>query len=70
MAAAVPVAVVKNGIRIAVLSLLATYVDPTFLTGQLHHEGGMVFFLIAVILMVPLLVALRDSDVMLSRGVS
>ena len=70
VAAAVPVAVVKNGIRIAALSLLATYVDPTFLTGHLHHEGGMVFFLIAVILMVPLLVALRDSDVMLSRGVS
>jgi hypothetical protein len=33
--------VLKNGIRIATLTLLAMYVDPSFLAGRLHHEGGL-----------------------------
>jgi exosortase len=57
-----PVAVMKNGIRIVSLSLLATYVDPGFLTGQLHHEGGIVFFLLALVLLAPLLAFLRNSE--------
>jgi exosortase len=42
--AVIPVAVVKNAIRIATLSLLAVHVDPGFLFGRLHHDGGFVFF--------------------------
>ena len=30
------------------LSLLATYVNPSFLSGRLHTEGGVVFFLMAL----------------------
>jgi exosortase len=48
-AVVVPLAIFKNGLRIATLSTLAIYVDPGFLTGKLHHEGGIVFFLIALI---------------------
>ena len=46
--AGVVIMVVKNGIRIATLSILAAYVDPRFLTGDLHHKGGIVFFLLGL----------------------
>jgi exosortase len=60
--AILPVAILKNGIRIVSLSLLAMHVDPSFLTGQLHHEGGVVFFLLALGLMVPVFIVLRWSE--------
>ena len=44
----VPFSVAKNAIRIFTLSMLAMYVNPGFLSGRLHHEGGIVFFLIAL----------------------
>ena len=60
--AVLPMAILKNAIRIVVLTLLAIHVDPGFLTGQLHHEGGVVFFLIALTLSAPILVLLRRLD--------
>ena len=50
VAVAVPLSVAKNGLRIFTLGTLATRVDPSFLTGRLHHEGGGVFFAIALVL--------------------
>ncbi len=58
----VPVAIVKNGLRIAGLSTLAVYVNPGFLTGPLHHRGGVVFFMIALIPMALLLIFLERSE--------
>jgi len=46
--AALPLLIVKNGLRIVTLSVLALYVDPGFLTGELHRQGGVVFFLFAL----------------------
>ena len=46
--AVVPVSLMKNGIRIATLSLLAVHVDPSFLFGRLHHDGGIVFFAVGL----------------------
>jgi exosortase len=60
--AVLPVAILKNGIRIVSLSLLSLHVDPSFLTGQLHHEGGIVFFLLALGLFMPILFLLRRSE--------
>lgn len=57
-----PVSVVKNGIRIATLTLLSIYVDPGFLTGRLHHEGGFVFFLLALLILCPVFLWLEKSD--------
>jgi exosortase len=57
-----PVALLKNAVRIVALTLLAMHVDPSFLTGQLHHEGGFVFFLLALGLMVPLFLGLRRLE--------
>jgi exosortase len=48
IAVAIPLSVVKNGLRIFVIAMLATRVDPSFLTGRLHREGGIIFFLIAL----------------------
>ena len=41
---AIPISVAKNAVRIFVLSTLGMYVNPSFLTGRLHHNGGIVFF--------------------------
>lgn len=47
--------ILKNGVRIATLTLLAVYVNPDFLFGRLHHQGGVVFFVLALLLLLPLL---------------
>ena len=57
----IPLTVLKNGIRIVTLSLLYIYVDEGFMTGNLHQRGGIVFFLMALALLMPLLWALRRT---------
>lgn len=59
--------VVKNGVRIAALTLLAKYVDPNFFFGRLHHEGGGVFFLIGLALLLPVYFLLRRAGTSTSR---
>ncbi len=53
--------IVKNAIRIVTLTLLANYVEPGFLFGKLHREGGVVFFLIGLLLLWPVLWLLQRS---------
>jgi len=60
--ATLPLLIVKNGIRIVTLSLLSIYVDPSFLTGSLHHRGGIVFFLLALVLLAPVLRLLQKWE--------
>lgn len=43
-----PITIIKNGLRIFALSTLAQYVDSSFLTGRLHHYGGIPFFGLAL----------------------
>jgi exosortase len=62
VAAILPVTLLKNGIRIVSISLLSIHVDPAFLTGWLHHQGGIVFFLLALALLVPVFVVLRRTE--------
>jgi exosortase len=59
---ALPLAIIKNGIRITTLTLLAIYVDPSFLSGNLHHDGGFVFFLLALAILAPILFLLQKSE--------
>lgn len=68
--ATLPIAILKNAIRIVSLSLLAANVDQGFLTGQLHHEGGFVFFLLALAIVFPLLSYLRGLDAATQRVVT
>jgi exosortase len=48
IALAIPVSVAKNGLRIFAIAMLGTRVDPSYLTGKLHHQGGIVFFSIGL----------------------
>jgi exosortase/archaeosortase family protein len=58
----VPMAVIKNAVRIFSLTMLAMHVDPGFLTGRLHHEGGVVFFILALAGMLGLLLVLQKVE--------
>lgn len=58
----VPVAIVKNAIRIAAIALLSAYVNRGFLFGRLHHDGGIPFSMISVAMLVPLLWWLYKSE--------
>jgi exosortase len=69
LAAAVPVLILKNGVRIATLTLLAVHVDPSFLTGRLHRDGGFVFFTLGMLILLPLLWWLEKTEAArLDRG--
>lgn len=57
-----PLSLIKNGVRIATLTLLSIYVDPGFLTGRLHHEGGFVFFFLALLVLLPVFLWMERSD--------
>lgn len=61
-AAVVPLTVLKNGLRIATLSTLAIYVNPSFLTGNLHRHGGIVFFIIGLVPVALLLLFMQRSE--------
>jgi exosortase len=58
----VPLAVIKNGIRIVTLTLLSIYVDPSFLKGSLHRDGGFVFFILALVIVFPIMLLMRKSE--------
>ncbi len=58
----IPIAILKNGMRIVTLSLLGIYVDPRILHGQLHRKGGIPFFIVALAMLAPILWILRRSE--------
>lgn len=62
VAFAIPITMFKNGIRITALTLLGTYVDPRILQSSLHREGGIPFFIVALVLMAPILFFLSKSE--------
>lgn len=58
-----PITMFKNALRIVMLSLLAVYVDPRFITGSwLHSSGGIPFFAVGLALMAPVLWALLKAE--------
>ncbi|MGA9471245.1 MAG: exosortase/archaeosortase family protein [Terriglobales bacterium] len=66
IAVAIPLSIAKNGLRVFTISMLGTHVDPGYLTGRLHHQGGIIFFMIALATVFLLIWILRrgeDSDV-------
>lgn len=62
IAIALPLSVAKNGLRIFTIAMLATRVDPAYLTGKLHHQGGIIFFVIALIGIFAVLWLLRKRE--------
>ena len=48
----IPIAIIKNGLRIVTLGILASYVDPIYITNHwLHKGGGVLYFGIALFLL-------------------
>lgn len=64
IAATIPLSVAKNGLRIFTIVELGTRMDPGFLNGKLHHNGGIIFFGIAVVAMMALLWVLRRTELL------
>src|SRR5262249_27229192 len=61
--AILPIAIVKNAVRIVVLSLLAIYVDKGFITGRLHQRGGILLFFVTLLLVGGLVWLLQRIEV-------
>ena len=63
VAVVVPLAIVKNAFRIVGLTLLANYVDPTFITNSVwHRRGGIPLFLLSLVVLFSLVWLLRRSE--------
>jgi exosortase len=62
IAVAVPLSVAKNGFRIFTLGMLGIRVDRGYLTGRLHHHGGIVYFLAALAVIFVLVWILREEQ--------
>ena len=59
---AVPLSIAKNGLRIFSIAMLGTRVDRGYLTGSFHHQGGILFFAIALLVIFALLWILRRGE--------
>ena len=46
--AAIALSVAKNGVRVFTLAVLGAYVNPGVLNSPLHHQGGVLFFALAL----------------------
>jgi exosortase len=62
VASVIPLAILKNGIRIVTLSVLGVYFDERILQSDLHHKGGVVFFVLSLLLLSGLIFFLRRVD--------
>ena len=58
--AVLPITILKNAIRIATLTLLQHSRRSVVPLGQLHHDGGIVFFVLGLAMMVPVLTVLKS----------
>lgn len=62
VAIAIPLSVAKNGLRIFVIAMLGTRVDPSYLHGRLHRQGGAVFFLASLLIIFGVLWILEKRE--------
>lgn len=58
----IPVVILKNSVRIVTISTLGAYVNRAFLYGNLHRRGGLLFGLLAVLMLVPALLVLQKAE--------
>ena len=68
IALAIPLSVAKNGLRIFVIAMLGTRVDPGYLTGSLHRQGGILFFAIALTCIFAVLAVLQRGERMTAHS--
>lgn len=58
----IPIAIFKNGLRIMALTLFGYYVDERAFSGAMHSRGGILFFLLAMLMLGGVLWALKRSE--------
>lgn len=58
----IPLAIVRNGIRVLVIGLLCVYVGPHMSDSFIHHSGGPIFFVLSLAPVSLFLVWLRRHD--------
>ena len=65
----IPLTIFKNSLRIVTLSLLASEIDAAWITNSwLHKSGGQPFFILALLLLTPVLLFLRRSEARRANG--
>jgi exosortase len=57
-----PIAIVKNGVRIFTLSVLGEYVSTDWLEGSLHRKGGFIFFALGMAIVCGVIWGLRRLE--------
>lgn len=62
MLAVIPLTILKNGIRITTLTILAVKFDHGWLDGSLHHKGGIVFFGLILLLFFVILILIQKLE--------
>jgi exosortase len=62
IALAVPLSIAKNGLRIFTIAMLGTRVDPGYLTGRLHRNGGVLFLALVLAIVFAVIALLRKGD--------
>ena len=58
----IPLAIVRNAVRILVIGLLCVHVGPHMIDSFVHHRGGPIFFVLSLVPMFLLLNWLRHRD--------
>lgn len=61
-AAVIPLAIIRNGIRILTISLLCVHVSPEMIDSPIHHRGGPIFFALSLVPFFGLLVLFRKWE--------
>lgn len=62
VALTVPLAILKNALRIVIIASLTAYVDRSIIYSPLHRHGGPLFALIDLVIFVPLIMAARRME--------
>ena len=57
-----PILILKNAVRIVTICLLSIYIDRRFLHGWLHVSGGIVFYVLGLLALIPIVHALRKPE--------
>lgn len=72
IALALPLSVAKNGLRIFTIVMLGTKVDPGYLDGRLHHQGGILFFAVALsaVFVAIWILGKRENSMLRASGVA
>jgi exosortase len=64
----IPIVILKNGLRIVTISLLTVYVSRSFLHGGLHQSGGIVFYVLGLLALLPILNLLKRREMRREEG--